>query len=168
MSLASKIAFLVLVGASFAAFFVAQRLKSAPPVIHVKGLARHFSPNGDGKRDTNGFSVSLRVADDVTVDVVNLDGDRVRRLVDGVAVAAYSPLRLSWDGRADDGAQVRDGQYRLRVSLRDEGRSAIVQQTMSVDTRPPVSQVCIGFPCTDPKKRMGNIISQGDRAVKVY
>jgi hypothetical protein len=39
---------------------------------------------------------------------------------------------------------------------------------MTVDTRAPRSEICIGFKCNDPKKRMGNIISQGDRPVKVY
>ena len=35
MTLVARVTFLVLVGATFAAFFVAQRLKSAPPVIDV-------------------------------------------------------------------------------------------------------------------------------------
>ena len=110
----------------------------------------------------------LKVPDDVTVDVVNLDGDRVKRLVEARAVRAYSPLRLNWDGTIDAGRRVRDGQYRLRVTLRDEGRSAVIQKTMNVDTRAPVSEVCVGFRCNDPQQREGNIISQGDRAVKIY
>ena len=108
----------------------------------------------------------LKVPDDVTVDVVNLDGDRVKRLVEGRAVRAYNPLRLTWDGTSDAGRRVPDGQYRVRVTLRDEGRSAIVQKTMNVDTKAPVSQVCVGFRCA--VKDEGNIISQGDRAVKIY
>jgi hypothetical protein len=63
---------------------------------------------------------------------------------------------------------VPDGQYRLRVSLRDEGRSATIQRTMTVDTKAPRSQLCIGFKCSDPRKRMGNVISQGDRDVSFY
>ena len=39
---------------------------------------------------------------------------------------------------------------------------------MTVDTRAPRSAVCIGFRCSDRRKRMGNIISQGDRRVKIY
>ncbi len=35
MTLVARVTFLVLVGATFSAFFVAQRLKSAPPVIDV-------------------------------------------------------------------------------------------------------------------------------------
>jgi hypothetical protein len=166
MTLVARVTFLVLVGATFAAFFVAQRLKSAPPVIEIKRLKAYYSPNGDGERDVNDFSVVLKVSDDVTVDVVDLDGDAVRRLADGVPVRAYRPLRLVWNGRGDDGQRVPDGQYRLRVTLRDEGRSATIQQAIRVDTRPPRSTVCIGHPCRE--KEMGNIISQGDRRVRIY
>jgi flagellar hook assembly protein FlgD len=166
MTLVARVTFLVLVGASFSAFFVAQRLKSTPPVIDVGKITRYFSPNGDGKRDVNEISIKLRVADDATVDVVNLDGDRVKRLADNRAMQPYRPLRLAWDGTGDNGRRVPDGQYRLRVALRNEGRSATVQKTTTVDTRAPVSKVCIGFPCT--KKSMGNIVSQGDRELKIY
>jgi hypothetical protein len=166
MPLVARATFLVLVGATFSAFFVAQRLKSTGPVIEVKGLATFFSPNADSERDTNDFSVVLKVPDDVTVDVVNLDGDRVKRLVEGRAALAYRPLRLTWDGTTDAGRRAPDGQYRLRVTLRDEGRSAVVQKTIKVDTRAPVSEVCVGFPCR--VKREGNIISQGDREVRIY
>jgi flagellar hook assembly protein FlgD len=166
MTLVARVTFLVLVGATFSAFFVAQRLKSAPSVITITGLARYFSPNGDKARDTNEFRVRLKVSDDVTVDVVNLEGDRIKRLADTVSVRAYRPLTLVWDGMTDAGDRAPDGQYRVRVALRDEGRSATVQQTMNVDTRAPRSQVCVGFKCS--VKRQGNIVSQGDHAVKIY
>src|SRR3954453_10839240 len=163
MTIVARVTFLVLVGASFSAFFVAQRLKSTPPLIEVRKITRVFSPNGDGQRDKSQISLRLRVTDDATVDVVNLDGDRVKRLADNVAMRPNRPLRLVWDGSADSGGKVPDGEYRLRVALRDEGRSATVQKTMTVDPKAPRSQVCIGFKCSDPKKRMGNVVSQGDR-----
>src|SRR5215216_1490040 len=167
MTIVARVTFLVLVGASFSAFFVAQRVKSTPPVIDVRKITRTFSPNGDGQRDQNDISLRLRVADDATVDVVNLDGDRVKRLADNVAMRPNRPLRLAWDGSADGGGTVPDGRYRLRVSLRDEGRSATVQKTMTVDTKAPRSRLCIGFTCSDTK-HMGNVISQGDRRIWFY
>ena len=60
MTLVARVTFVVLVGATFAAFFVAQRLKSTPPVIDVRKITRYFSPNGDGKRDANDISISLQ------------------------------------------------------------------------------------------------------------
>src|SRR3954463_10606720 len=147
MTLVARVTFLVLVGATFAAFFVAQRLKSTPPVIDVGRVTRYFSPNGDGQRDLNQISITLRIADEATVDVVDQDGDPVKRLADGVAMRAYRPLRLTWDGTTDDGTRAPDGRYRLRVALRDEGRSAVVQKTITLDTRAPRSQVCVGSPC---------------------
>ena len=71
------------------------------------------------------------------------------------------------DGTGDDGRVVPDGQYRLRVALRKENRSATVQKTTTVDTRAPKSEVCVGVPCSDTKN-VANIVSQGDRAIKIY
>lgn len=168
MPLVARITFVVLVLATFAAFFVAQRLKSEPPVIDVRQIAKFMSPNGDGYKDVNRIALVLKVADEATVDVVNLDGDRVRRLADSVPMRPNRWRRLEWDGRDDDGNVVPDGQYRLRVALRDEGRSAIVQKTMTVDTKAPTPEVCIGGPCNDPDAPVRNIVSQGDRAIDVY
>src|SRR5215217_76588 len=103
MTIVARVTFLVLVGASFSAFFVAQRLKSTPPLVEVRAITLYFSPNGDGRKDVNRISLRLRVADDATVDVVNLDGDRVKRLADNVAMRPNRPLRLAWDGSADGG-----------------------------------------------------------------
>src|SRR3954451_24607300 len=167
MTIVARVTFLVLVGASFSAFFVAQRLKSTPPFIEVRAITLFFSPNGDGKRDTNRISIRLRVSDDATIDVVNLDGDRIKRLADSTPRIAHRPLRLVWDGKGDDGKVVPDGQYRLRVSLRKENRSATVQKTTTVDTRAPKSEVCVGSPCSD-RKNFPNIVSQGDRRIKIY
>jgi hypothetical protein len=162
VTLVARITFLVLVGATFAAFFVAQRLKSSPPVIEVHRLARSFSPEIRG----NDFSVTLKVADDVTVDIVNLDGDRVARLADAVPLAAHRPLRLDWKGTRDDGTRAPDGRYRVRVSLRREGRSSVIQTTMTLDTKPPTPVVCVGTTCADPPK--GNIIAPSHAPVSVY
>ncbi len=162
MTLVARITFLVLVAATFAAFFVAQRLKSAPPVITVASLNRAFSP----ARDPQQFSVSLKVTDDVTVDVVTQAGDRVRRLADAVHVVAHEPLRLVWDGRRDDGTPAPDGLYRIRVSLRNEGRSTVIQRTMTLDTKPPSSVVCVGTPCD--RKVAGNIIAPSHQPVRVF
>ncbi len=162
MTLVARITFLVLVGATFAAFFVAQRLKSAPPVITVASLNRDFSPALHPQQ----FSVFLKAADDVTVDVVTQEGDRVRRLADDVHVVAHRALRLQWDGRRDDGTPAPDGNYRIRVSLRNEGRSTVIQRTMTLDTKAPKSIVCVGTRCD--KKAGNNVIAPSQPTVRVY
>jgi hypothetical protein len=165
VTLVARITFLVLVAATFAAFFVAQRLKSSPPVITVASLARDFSP----ARHPQEFSVFLKDDDDVTVDVVTQEGDRVRRLADDVHAVAHRALRLEWDGRRDDGTQAPDGQYRIRVSLRNEGRSTVIQKTMTLDTKPPTSVVCVGTRCnTRLTKDLENVVAPSAKSVRVY
>jgi hypothetical protein len=137
VTLFARVVFVVLVGATFAAFFVAQRLKGAPPVVRVTKVTKFFSPNGDGVRDRNEIHVRLKQADDVTVSIVNRDGDEVRRLADNVHAQPYRPLSLGWDGRTDAGSVAPDGGYRVRIALRHEGRSVTVQQVMLLDTTPP-------------------------------
>ncbi len=163
MPLVARVTFVVLVLSTFAAFFVAQRLKSEPPVINVPQITQYFSPNGDGKKDVSDIAFFIKVADEATVDVVNLDGDRVRRLIDSVPMQPNKWRRTSWDGKGDDGTVVPDGQYRLRVSLRDEGRSAVVQKTMRVDTKAPTPRVCIGGRARS-ESGWENVVSQGNRA----
>ena len=46
-----------------------------------------------------------------------------------------------WDGRTDAGQRVSDGRYRVRVTLRREGRSVTVPATTLVDTLPPRPRV---------------------------
>ncbi len=133
--------FVLLIGATFAAFFAAQRVKGEPPVAQVIGLDRHFSPNGDDRKDINRFRVRLREQGEVSIDVVDDDGDAVRRLADGDSVGPGRPLRLTWDGRTDAGRLVPDGPYRVRVTLRREARSVVPPRTMFVDTEPPRPRV---------------------------
>ena len=169
MTLVTRVTFLVLVAASFSAFFVAQRLKSTPPVITVGAITRSFSPNGDGNRDTDKISISLKVDDDATVDVVNLDGDRIKRLTENAPMTRVpaAPARVGRHRRRRCACPGRPvpaaGVAARRGPLGDDHG-----QDHAVDTTAPKSVVCIGFKCSDPKKRLGNVISQGDRAIKIY
>jgi FlgD Ig-like domain len=137
----ARAVFVLLVGATFAAFFAAQRVKGEPAVAQVVSLARVFSPNGDGAREVNRFEVELREPSEISVDVVDTTGAAVRRLADDATASPSRPLRLEWNGRTDSGARVPDGRYRVRVTLRREGRSVVVPRTTLVDTRPPRPRV---------------------------
>jgi hypothetical protein len=137
------IIFGVLVAATFAAFFVAQRLKNAPSVVQQFYTDPFFSPNGDGRFDRARVTFKLKRADDVTVTVINADGDPVKTLLDDQHVRAYTPVQpaLRWDGTDDDGQAVPDGRYRIRLTLRDQGRSITKPRSILKDTTPPQPKV---------------------------
>ena len=146
-------AFGLLVVATFAAFFVAQRIKSTPSIIQQlqfntfdkqgsSGVV--FSPNGDGRRDRVRIGFMLKKADHVTLTILNAGGDPVRTLVSDRALGAFKRLGLPgvpWDGRDDDNKLVPDGRYRLRVTLRDQGRSIISTRSIIKDTTPPAPRI---------------------------
>jgi hypothetical protein len=142
--------FALLVAATFGAFFVAQRLKNSPSVIQELRINTDapgqliFSPNADGRRDRVRFSLLLDKADHVTLTILDDNGDPVRTLVDDRALGAHKRLGLPgvpWDGRTDDGRMAPDGRYRLRITLRDQGRSVIVPRSFLKDTKPPQPKV---------------------------
>jgi len=137
MSVLARVVFLALVVATFSAFFVAQRLKGTPAVVRVGELTQYFSPNGDGRRDANRISVRVTDADDLTLSIIEADGDEVRRLLTAVPVEPYRVVRATWDGRTDTGARAPDGLYRVRVRMRESGRSVDVQRAIRLDTTPP-------------------------------
>src|SRR3954471_24663402 len=80
----ARVVFLVLVAATVGAFFVTQRLKRSGPVVKRLALPLYISPNGDGRKDDARITFNLPKGDRVTVDVVNANGDEVRRLIDDV------------------------------------------------------------------------------------
>lgn len=137
MSPAARVAFALLVLATFGAFFVAQRLKAEPSAVSSFERTRFFSPNGDGVKDVERFSFRLKESDDVTVDVVDADGGRVRRLVTSQRARRGRPVRLRWLGTTDAGTRAPDGVYRARIVLRRQGRSVVPPFAFHLDTRAP-------------------------------
>jgi flagellar hook assembly protein FlgD len=129
--------FAVLVVATFGAFFVAQRLKNAPPVLSQLHVFPFFSPNGDGRFDKIRLTFKLKKSDDVSVAVLNNEGDEVRELLGSRHARAGELIRLLWDGRTDDGRRAPDGRYRYRVTLRHQGRSVKLATSIRLDTTPP-------------------------------
>jgi hypothetical protein len=150
---AARVAFALLVLATFGAFFVAQELKSTPPVVVDLTVTPFFSPNRDGRFDRARASFRVRRADRVTVTVVDSRGDEVRELLDGRRVRRGRRLRLLWDGRTDDGRTAPDGVYRIRASLRRQGRSATLPRDILKDTRPPDVLVTGIGPLEDARPR---------------
>jgi hypothetical protein len=144
VSFFARAVFVLLVAATFAAFFVAQRLKSAPPVASIKQMTRQFSPNGDGRRDLSDIRVRVRKDDDVTISIVDEADDGVKRLAVGVPAEAKRSVHVRWDGRTDEGGRAPEGVYRVRVSLRRGGRAVTLRPGLRLDTTAPRPTVFAG------------------------
>ena len=147
------IAFAALVVATFGAFFAAQRLKAAPAVIGEFRRTPFFSPNGDGRFDRATVRFELRKRDRVTLTVVSAAGDPVRELISGQDVRPYHEIRARWDGRDDDGRAARDGIYRYRITMPDQGRNVVLPQAVRLDTTAPRPRVASIGPVRDTAPR---------------
>ncbi|MDZ4805438.1 MAG: FlgD immunoglobulin-like domain containing protein [Candidatus Eisenbacteria bacterium] len=77
-------------------------------------------------RDRTALAFSLPVAGPVTLNVFDLNGRLVRRLVDGVQPAGRQSV--TWDGRGDDGAAVANGLY--FAQLVNDGR--VVKRKLTI------------------------------------
>ena len=127
--------------ATFGAFFVAQRLKNAPPVLGQIGVRGVFSPNGDGRFDVTRLTFRVKETDTVSVAVLDVNGDQVRELLGGRHVAKGTLVRLKWDGRSDNGTRAPDGRYRYRITLQHKGRSVVLAGLGRIDTSPAAPHV---------------------------
>jgi len=141
---AARAVFAVLVVACFAAFFITQRLKHTPTAVQMFKLTPRFSPTPAGHIKEERISFRLARADEVTVTVENSAGSEVATLVRDQPLTRYKQFSLRWDGRtgvarsyrvvvaadghaslepANDGPLAPAGEYRVRVSLREQHRS---------------------------------------------
>ncbi len=141
MTILARAPFALLVVATFAAFFVAQRLKSEPSVINSFDVVKYFSPVCQCNRAEQKVRFELAEADDVTVDVVDDRGDRVARLGTALPAKPFNPVRVTWRGRTDEGARAPDGTYRIRIGLRRQARSVVAPFAFSLDTKAPTPAV---------------------------
>ena len=105
-------------------------------------LAQRRRPHATARASASGSSS----ADDVTVDVVDADGDAVAhaarrpplgRATAGCRAALGRPRRRRRAARPT-------GVYRMRVTLRDQGRTVVIPQRRSrIDTTPPRPRVAV-------------------------
>jgi FlgD Ig-like domain len=122
------------------AFAVTERLKLEPSPITDPDVDHVFSPVCGCETQSADIEFRVREADQLTVAIVDADGEVVRTLV---ADRDYDPgsVALSWDGRDDEGNVVEDGSYRPRVHLDEERRTIVLPNPMRVDTTAPVVTV---------------------------
>jgi len=155
----AAVAFASLACATVGAFFVAQRVKRAPPIVQGVLFGPHaFSPVASGvthRRAT--LSFRLKRSDDVSVAIVDRRGDVVRQLVTSRFVRAGVRASFAWDGRSDAGALVPDGRYRALVGLRREGRSAVVRGQIALDATSPRPAIASVRPPIFPRRGFGAV-----------
>jgi hypothetical protein len=153
-------AFVALVIATIAAFFVTQHLKVTTPLIAGAPAPFPATINPvDGQtctvRNHRGLRVRLsfkrmRVsfyllhrADQAAVYVVQADGTTVVKTFAPRQMAVKRRSGFVWDGREDNGSVAPDGTYYLRVSLMHQGRSLLISnlagaaEPVTVDSKPP-------------------------------
>jgi hypothetical protein len=140
------VVFALLVIACFAAFFLTQHLKHTPTAVQMFKLTPFFSPTPSGHIKAERISFKLASADEATVTVVDSSGATVATLLRDHRVQRYKQLSLRWNGRrgtADgyalvagpdgssalepklDGRPAAPGEYRVRVTLREQHRAVL-------------------------------------------
>lgn len=129
--------FALMVAATVAAFFVAQRIKRGQPVVEKVRFTRHASPNGDGVRDTARIAFRLKSTDRADVSILDRAGDEVHELAVDRRLCGPCTHRFRWNGRDADGRVAADGAYFLRVTLREQGRAVTSPKKLFLDTTPP-------------------------------
>ncbi len=106
------------------------------PRVTVSADQSVFSPNGDGRFDTVTAFYVLSEQADVTAEVLNAAGQRVRVLLREQPQVAGQHA-LTWDGRDEGGQVVPDGTYRLHVVAVGPARRGEHSVPVEVDTTPP-------------------------------
>jgi flagellar hook assembly protein FlgD len=147
VSRAPVAAFVALVIATVAAFFVTQHLKVTTPLIQGRPAPapNHINPVYGGvcalhsgtaaaqpwsyKRMKISFYLQNR-SDNVSVYIVH-DGIDVRQIANGVFMRARPPKRrqFTWNGRLADGSIAPAGVYFIRVSLIHQARSVTISDS---------------------------------------
>jgi hypothetical protein len=129
----------LLVG-SVAAFTYTQKLKLERSPVGTARFDRWLSPECGCPRETARLSFRLGERERIDSTIVDGNGDLVRMLLTG-AEREPGRVRLEWDGRDEAGRIVADGDYRVRVRLRDERRTIVIPVEVHVDTVPPQARL---------------------------
>jgi hypothetical protein len=137
----TRAVFALLVLATFAAFFVTQRLKHSPTLVQAATAVPYIYP-AKGHRKAL-ISFKIKRADRVTVTVVGPTGDDVDTLASDFRMAAYQQQSFRWRGTLSSGRRAPLGLYTIRIRLRDAGRSVLLTRpdgelaTIRVERTPP-------------------------------
>lgn len=135
MTRTAQVIFAALVAATGTAFFATQRLRQSPRLVRTLTVTRAISPHVAYKKAS--IRIRLERSDRATVSIVDPGDDVVRRLARNRAYRSDQKVALLWNARDATGRIVPDGEYRVRVDLRRQGRSVVLRDTITVDGTPP-------------------------------
>ncbi|HTU98026.1 MAG TPA: FlgD immunoglobulin-like domain containing protein [Solirubrobacteraceae bacterium] len=164
MSRAPVAAFVALVIATVAAFFVTQHLKVTTPLIQYRpapvpntinpvygGVCPRRTRKGVVLLSYRQMGISFYLqnrSDNVSVYIVDRDGDQVRQIANNVFMRAHPPKRhyFTWNGRLANGSLAPAGTYYVKVSLFHEARSLVISNStaalpVTVERTRPVVRV---------------------------
>jgi hypothetical protein len=128
-----------LLAATAGAFALTQGAKvELIPIYHTQ-VDHVFSPTCKCATSAAKIDFRLRKKEHISVWMTH-DGERVRTLVAG-RTYARGPVALEFDGIADDGSTLPDGDYEPVVHLGHEHRTIEIPSTIVLDTKPPVVHV---------------------------
>jgi hypothetical protein len=131
----ARLSFALLVLGCFAAFILTQRLKHTPTAVQSFKLTPIFSPTPLGHVKEERISFKLAKADEVTVTILDGANDEIATLVRDKGVPRYKQFKLRWSGRLGAGAEgslAPAGEYRVRVSLRDQHRVVLSPRSFTL------------------------------------
>ena len=127
----------VLLAATAVAFVRTQQQKlERSPIGTLDIDPRPFSPVCRCPNRSRSIGIRFRRGDTVTLEIVDDDERRVRRLTGDERVRAGDHSWV-WDGFDDDGELAPDGVYRPRITLDSAARTFLMRNPVTLDTRAP-------------------------------
>lgn len=143
----AAVLFVLFFVATGGAFFATQRLKRSTPIVTRVFFRQWLGPRCRCEKASVQVRFDLPKAQRVTASMVDRDGKAVKTFAEDRFLSKGTHPFL-WDGRDDAGLVVPDGSYRLRVGLRQEGRSITAPRVLRVDTTPPQPSIVAATPPT--------------------
>lgn len=138
--------FFALLAATLITAVLVVRARTPDLALEVTRLDCKLDPGRDPDAAPSRITFFVRESDpDASVAIVDRHENVVRTLDPSVALDAGEPVTYLWDGRADGGAVVEPGRYRLEVELPGERREMIWPRRIFVD-QPSASPDCAGPP----------------------
>jgi hypothetical protein len=121
--------------ATAAAFAITERLKLTKSAVYATQISPSLSPTCGCVYRRATIFFKLRRPDDITVTVLNAQGQVVALL----AAQSYprGPVTLPWNGRDYSNRQALDGTYRVRIHLTGQHQTIEFPNRIQLDTKAP-------------------------------